>query len=463
MASIITSLGSDPLYHEKKDIPSITIEALPTPPITPPELAQAVPKHSTPYFDQIEETATQDVPKPTVAVIGTGYVGLHLVEAFSTAYDVIAFDISQKRVEEIQPTVADNVTCTSDPNQLSKATHFLISVSTILNPHQRSIDVSCIEKAIETVAKQAHPGSTIVIESSVSVGMTRELLAPLMKTKAFLCGMSPERVDPGRTYPRYDVIPKVISGIDSASLSSIQELYQPVFQNLVPVSKPEVAEMTKLYENCQRMMCIAYANEMADACQTLSATLSESKTNQSGAVIDIDPWEVARAAATKPFGYMACTPSLGVGGHCIPVNPFYLLTNSEFPLLEACTKRMAERPARIGDRVMAHLTSKSKGRQCILIVGLGFKRGQSVLSHSPGKALAVHLLSNFNVHVEFADPLVEQSAVPFIPRLDVEFWHAEELKKFDAILVSVDQPGLDYSLLDDLKAQGTHVEWYCQR
>jgi nucleotide sugar dehydrogenase len=232
-----------------------------------------------------------------------------------------------------------------------------------------------------------------------------------------------------------------------------------VFQNLVPVSKPEVAEMTKLYENTQRMMCIAYVNEMSDACRQLSLASQTGK----GTAIEIDPWEVANAAATKPFGYMPYYPSLGVGGHCIPVNPYYLLAGAEFPLLETCTKRMEDRPARMGDQLMETLTPKSNKRASILVVGMGFKKGQSVLSHSPGKALAVHLLSTYDVHVEFADPLVEQKAISFIPRFEDASWNEETLEKFDAIVVAVDQPGYDYELLDRLQATGTKVQWFTRR
>ncbi|SMR61952.1 unnamed protein product [Zymoseptoria tritici ST99CH_1E4] len=438
----------------------VPVVAPPSPPATPPELIDANVEPSS-YFD---EPAFRSFPGVTVAVIGTGYVGLHLVEAFSTAYDVLAFDISEHRIQEIQSTVASHVKCTSDPSQLRNATHFMVSVSTILNQgdHQSTIDISCIQSATQMIAKYARPGSTVIIESSVAVGMTRTLLEPLMKDKSLRCGMSPERVDPGRTYPAYDSIPKIISGLDEESLTSIKDLYSRVFQNLVPVSKPEVAEMTKLYENCQRMMCIAYANEMADACHTLS---SSTLAGKDGVTVEINPWEIADAAATKPFGYMPCYPSLGVGGHCIPVNPYYLLSTAEFPLLEKCTKSMAERPSRIGDRVMERLsvqgTHQSENRAArILVVGMGFKRGQSVMSHSPGKALAVHLLSAYDVYLEYADPLVEQSAVSFAPRFDNP-WSEEQLSRFDAIIVAVDQPGYDYEVLDRL--QGTHVEWFCRR
>jgi len=172
----------------------------------------------------------------------------------------------------------------------------------------RSIDLTYLSAAIQTVASHARPGSTVVIESSVAVGMTRELLRNLMSAKSIKAGMSPERVDPGRSYPPAASIPKIISGLDditAGSLASIYEVYSQAFDSIITVSSPEVAEMVKLYENCQRMVNIAYANEMADACMQLG----------------IDAYEVCNAAATKPFGFSSYTPGLGVGGPCIPCNP----------------------------------------------------------------------------------------------------------------------------------------------
>ncbi len=256
-------------------------------------------------------------------------------------------------------------------------------------------------------------------------------------------------MDPGRSEPAFEEIPKVISGLNDVcpgSLESIEHLYSKVFQSIVTVSKPEVAEMMKLYENCQRMMAIAYANEMADAC------------------IDhgIDPFEVSQAACTKPFGFLPVTPSLGVGGHCIPVNPHYLLSNSSFPLLEAATEKMRLRPGAVGDRLMQdilkHNPSHSAQRKPrVLVVGVAFKRGQTLLTGSPAVALMQHLLSSWDAYVAFADPLVQESAVPFAPRLDEKVdWTKEGLEWYDAIVVVVRQPGLDYALLDYL--EGVKVE-----
>ncbi|KAF1811683.1 nucleotide sugar dehydrogenase [Eremomyces bilateralis CBS 781.70] len=394
-----------------------------------------------------------------VAIIGTGYVGYNLVKCFAPHYEVLAFDVNEKRVEQLCAEFeSPRIHPTNSPVDLSRATHFLISVPTNVLP-DKSIDTSCLQKAIQTVGGCARPGSTVVIESSVAVGMTRRLLGPLMRLRGLKAGMSPERVDPGRTSPTLVDTPKIISGITPESLESIKELYGPVFNQLVPVSRPEVAEMAKLYENCQRMVCIAYANELADACIEH----------------DISAFEVCSAAASKPFGYSPFTPSLGVGGHCIPVNPFYLFASSSrpdsFPILRSATERNWGRPAAVGDYLMSSLFKSSqyrdgiaKGPPRILIVGAGFKRGQSVLSNSPGVALMKHLKDAWELKViEFADPMVRQEQLPEFRRIDESLeWNVENLRKYCLIIIAIRQDGLDFSVLDTA-AQGTYtrVEYYC--
>ena len=234
------------------------------------------------------------------------------------------------------------------------------------------------------------------------------------------------------------------------SLAAVSRLYSPVFSHVVPVSKPEVAEMTKLYENCQRMVCIAYANEMADACLPHG----------------IDPFEVAQAAATKPFGYMPYTPSLGVGGHCIPVNPYYLLSNCQFPILEQAAERMKRRPEHIAQRILDEMKVKKKKMDGkgpkVLVVGIGFKKGQSNLSFSPALALARNLKESGKVEVTFADPLVSQEAVRDIPRLDTEReWKVEKLREFDKIVVAFRQVGLDFGVLTCMGGHGVEIETWC--
>ena len=271
---------------------------------------------------RIEITKDEEV---VVCIIGVGYVGKELLDGFGKVFTSIGFDVSQPRLDFIAPGFADfeKVTLTSDVTQLAKGTHYLIAVPTNLHK-DHSVNATHLLSAISMVATHARPGATVVIESSVSVGMTRAFLSQYAGT--LKCGMSPERVDPGRSSPTLIEIPKVISGLDQESLVAIHDVYSKVFSHVVPVSKPEVAEMTKLYENCYRMVNIAYVNEIADACKNH----------------DINPNEVIDAAATKPFGFQPFRPGLGVGGHCIPVNPYYLFVNNELPVLEFASTRMWE-------------------------------------------------------------------------------------------------------------------------
>lgn len=239
----------------------------------------------------------------------------------------------------------------------------------------------------------------------------------------------------------------MISGLDDicpGSLDAVTRLYFPIFETLFPVSRPEVAEFTKLYENCQRMINIAYANEMADACQGL----------------EIDPYEVCSAAASKPFGYMDYKPGLGVGGHCIPVNPWYLLSGCEMPLLRRAAESMNSRPEVIGQKYKTRLLSIRRcleRKPSVLVVGVSFKMGQSTLSYSPGLQLARELHRNAEMEVMFADPLVDQRDVQDIPKLYK--WDTESLERFDLVVVVMRQAGLDFQILEEM--EGSCVEWWC--
>ncbi|RYP93041.1 hypothetical protein DL770_000787 [Monosporascus sp. CRB-9-2] len=385
--------------------------------------------------------------EPCVAVIGVGYVGTHLVETFSSSYRVLGFDISEARIDKLRAQFSNRtgVKLTTCKRDLDEASHFLISVPTPLR-EDKTVDLSCLKTALETVSAHARLGATVVIESSLAVGTTRRLLGPICASHGLFGGMSPERVDPGRTSPPVRSIPKVVSGLGGASLAAIVRLYSSVFDTLVQVSCPEVAEMMKLYENCQRMMGVAFANEMADACI------------QHG----IDPFEVSRAAATKPFGYMPFTPSVGVGGPCIPANSYYLLSNCEFPLLEAAAKKMEARPAEIARRVTETLicNGTTQERPRVLVVGVGYKAGQAVLSNSPGLDLATALAESGKVDVMFADSLVKQEAIPRICRLADEDWTRSALKSFNMIIVTAKQVGMDFGVLRGLG--DVRVETWCQ-
>ncbi|KAF4963325.1 hypothetical protein FSARC_8656 [Fusarium sarcochroum] len=403
------------------------------------------------WIDQplCHSTQVSQQDEPVIAVIGVGYVGTHLVSSFSSRYQVIGFDVSAKRIGDLSVEYQDNdnVQFSRDSQDLRRATHFLISVPTLLRP-DKTIDSSYLRDALKTVGEVARSGSTVVIESSVAVGMTRQLLGPLATSRKFFAGMSPERVDPGRIEPPVQSIPKIISGLDDiipGSLNAISRVYSTIFDTVVPVSKPEVAEMMKLYENCQRMICIAYANEMADACIPHG----------------INPYEICEAASTKPFGYMPYAPGVGVGGHCIPVNPFYLLSNSHFPLLECATQAMHSRPSRLAERMLKSLRQNITDRTPrVLVVGVGFKAGQSQIDNSPGAELVKSLAVSREVDVCWADSFVKQEALPQVRRLPSEDWRRDVLETFDTIVVASRQPDMSFDVLDEL--EGVEVERWCQ-
>ncbi|KAH8889645.1 putative UDP-glucose dehydrogenase [Thozetella sp. PMI_491] len=343
-----------------------------------------------------------------------------------------------------------NVEWTIEPKRIGSATHVLIAVPTPIT-EERAVDNTNLKAALRTVKRNGQVGATIVIESSIAVGMTRELLAPVMKSRSFRGGISPERVDLGRQTLVMNVIPKIISGLDDVtpwSLQSIRELYSLAFSTLIPTSSPEVAEMTKLYENCQRIIAISFANKVAHACVW----------------VGINPYEVSQAAATKPFGYLSITPGIEVGGHCIPVNPHYLCSAGSLSLLEAATAATERRPVEIGDRLMAGLLRRKPGYGSkaprVLIVGAAFKPGESLIENSPGLALMYRLQSHWDVPCWWYDPLVDQEAsIIRGTRLGEYHWTTQIMERLDLIIFAMRQSKVNWRALDGLvKPQ---VEVFC--
>jgi nucleotide sugar dehydrogenase len=377
-----------------------------------------------------------------VCIVGVGFVGESLLREFAHVHPTIGFDISERRIKELQTKYGEeeHVTFTTDEALLNQAQHYLISVPTLIKA-DHSVDFSHLKSALSTVFRHAKPGNTIVIESSVAVGTTRQLFSSVQNL--FNCGMSPERVDPGRTFPAACDIPKVISGLSPKALDVITKLYSTVFNQVVPVSTPEVAEMTKLFENCYRMINIAYVNEISDSCRKLG----------------IDPNEMIDAAATKPYGFQAFRPGLGVGGHCIPVNPSYLLsTCPDLPILDESTKLMRDRPLRLAGELHAHCSSTTLAstelQPRVLVVGVGFKPGQSVLSHSPAVDFASQLKDLGCDRLAFYDPLVSQAQISWMEKLEGADFTPEELAAdFDVVAVCSRQHGVDWKVLDQLPTE----------
>ncbi|PWN27064.1 nucleotide sugar dehydrogenase, partial [Jaminaea rosea] len=383
----------------------------------------------------------------TVLVVGVGYVGRHLVERFSDACDVVGLDLSASRCDllcrEFKADGLSNITMISDIEQDERCSTFdlaLISVPTLLLADNKTVDTKHIRAAVEVVSQRARPGSTVVIESSVTVGMTRALLGPEganLRARGIFVGFSPERVDPGRTLPRFEDIPKVVSGIDDASLAAITRLYSRSFNSVVPVRSLETAEFCKLYENCQRLMLITYVNEMADACEQHGVNIHD----------------VCAASATKPFGFTPFNPSLGAGGHCIPVNCWYLLQNCEIPVLRAAAVSNRQRPARKAKEIalLAHERNSRAGDHppSVLIYGMGFKAGEASLAYAPTVTLARELEEQ-GCRVSYFDDYVKTEEWRSLPREAFNSYRVDAL--FDIVVVAQKPSFSDRRVLDELSS-----------
>jgi nucleotide sugar dehydrogenase len=375
--------------------------------------------------------------KQTVCVIGVGYVGVHLVETFMNGYNVIGVDVNPKRIEDLKIKFSEynNVQLQSDYSNLEHCDVFLISVPTLVKGE--NIDMSYLTNVKTQLEPIVQEGALIVVESSVYVGATREIFGEFLN-KGIFVGFSPERVDPGRIEPKMEDIPKVISGVNEDSLKVIQRIYSKVIKHVVPVSSTECAEMCKLYENCFRMINIAYVNEISDMC------------NQIG----INPYEMISASATKPFGFMPFYPGVGVGGHCIPVNPYYLFKNGNLPVLKFSTELMNNRPKK-----KAHeLLHKYKNAENILICGIGFKKGESLLTNSPAFSL-YNQLKALGKNVVVFDPIVQEN--PLNLSKDICFVSNENLKqslrKNDLVIVAHSYANEE---IKKYEKNGGNVEWF---
>lgn len=359
-----------------------------------------------------------------VCIMGVGFVGLHLVECFSRKHNITAFDINVERITYLQQHHAmENVNFTHTFDDIKKCKLFCVSVPTLLNKTNDAVDLKYVESAIAMLEQFVQPGCTVVLESSVSVGTSRRLLKNLHE-RGVCVGFSPERVDPGRTEPAAHDIAKVVSGYDAKCLEQIKEWYSTVYTQVVPVSKLETAEMCKLYENCFRMINIAYAFQATEAC----------------AAHGIDVNEMIEACDTKPYGFMTFKPSLGVGGTCIPVNPYYLFVNNDFSLLRHATKISENRPIDMAQQLVQKFTPKR-----VLVIGLAYKPGESITYKSPALPYVEELTAQ-GVEVHYYDPKVDYKQ---LTRLQKDNFNSEYLQQnYDAVAVCTKQTDVDYTVLD---------------
>jgi UDP-N-acetyl-D-glucosamine dehydrogenase len=354
----------------------------------------------------------------SVGVIGLGYVGLPLAVEFARAgFRVTGIDVSVSKTTRVncgdsyvgdvpdaalKPLVdADRISATTDYSVLSRLDTVNICVPTPLRK-TKDPDMTFVVAACEEIARHVHPGMLVILESTTYPGTTAELVLPMLEKSGlkvgadfFLC-FSPERVDPGN--PKFQTvnIPKVVGGVTPACTEVGRLFYSQALQTVVPVSSTQVAEMVKLLENTFRMINIGLANEMALMCDRMG----------------IDVWEVIDAAATKPFGFMPFYPGPGLGGHCIPIDPFYLSWKSRQAGIEA---RFIELAGYINGQMPHFVVQKiqdalnRRGRPLmgtrIHVIGVAYKRDIDDLRESPALDI-IHLLAERGAKLTYSDPWI---------------------------------------------------------
>ena len=388
-----------------------------------------------------------------LVVVGQGYVGLPLaVRAVEAGYDVIGFDLNVDRVKRL----ADGDSYIEDitDERLSSALATGRYLPTIESEHMADFDIAVIdvptpleegnpnltyvEEAAATLAVHLRSGATVILESTSYPGTTEELVVPILESgsgltagKDFHAGYSPERIDPGNPTWNLENTPKVVSGIDAASLEVVEGFYGRLVERTVAVSGTREAELTKLLENTFRHVNIALVNELAMFASDL----------------DIDVWEAIDAASTKPFGYMRFTPGPGVGGHCLPIDPSYLSwkvrrsLGQPFRFVELANDVNEHMPDYVVRRLM--LAFNRMGRSVcgsrVLILGLAYKRNTGDAREAPGTVIARSLVA-LGADVRVADPHLDGDTLAF-PLVEAT---PDELSSADAVILVTDHDAFDY-------------------
>jgi UDP-N-acetyl-D-glucosamine dehydrogenase len=355
-----------------------------------------------------------------VAIVGAGYVGLPLAQTFADAgrrvlvIDVVpelvdAINAGRSHIEDVPSEVlrahvdAGRITATLDYEGLAKADAILIALPTPLT-RQREPDLTYIEEASRSIARVLRPGQVVVLESTTYPGTTREIVRPILEEgsgleagKDFHLAMSPERVDPGRTDWTTKTTPKVVGGLTPACTAAAAALYRTAVDSVHEVSAPDSAELTKLLENIYRSVNIALVNELAQLCDRMG----------------IDVWEVVEAAATKPFGFQSFMPGPGLGGHCIPLDPYYLSWKAReydfsarfIELAGEVNNNMPYFCRSVISQAMNHGLQRSLSGSRILILGVAYKADIGDVRETPAEKL-IHLLRNAGAEVAYHDPHV---------------------------------------------------------
>ncbi|AXC11743.1 UDP-glucose dehydrogenase [Acidisarcina polymorpha] len=398
-----------------------------------------------------------------IGVIGLGYVGLPLALLFSEeGFPVTGFDIDPAKVEtlnadgsyivritpeEIRSARKQGFSATADFSQIALMDAVLICVPTPLNDYHEP-DLSFVTKTASSIAPYLWAGQLIVLESTTYPGTTEEVLVPLLEAgntqslkvartaeeEGFYVAFSPEREDPGNDTIARRKIPKVIGGVGPVALEFASALYQTIFDRTVPVSSPAAAEMTKLLENIYRCVNIALVNELKQLCQRMG----------------IDLFEVIDAAKTKPFGFQAFYPGPGLGGHCIPIDPFYLSWKAKqfdfrTRFIELAGEVNIGMPYYVIDRATAALNDRRKALNGskILVLGLAYKRDIDDLRESPALTI-IELLRERGAIVSYNDPFFPTVGRGRHYDLNMQRVPVTSLGDYDAVMIVTDHTTYDY-------------------
>jgi UDP-N-acetyl-D-glucosamine dehydrogenase len=390
-----------------------------------------------------------------LGVIGLGYVGLPLaVEYAQAGYHVTGFDVAQDKVDGVnagrshvkdvpsealaEVVSAGRLEATVDFSKLRAVDTVNICVPTPLRK-TRDPDVSYIVAAVEEIAKYLHPGMLVSLESTTYPGTTEELILPMLEAtgltvgKDFYLSFSPERVDPGNPVYTTHNIPKVVGGVTPACTEAAAALYSTTLEKVVPVSSTRVAEMVKLLENTFRSVNIGLVNELAMMCDSMG----------------MDVWEVIDAASTKPFGFMPFYPGPGLGGHCIPIDPFYLSWKARQVGFEARFIELAGlingfMPQHVVGKVVQCLNEQErslKGSR-ILVIGVAYKPDIDDVRESPAVDI-INRLQGFGGVVEYHDPFVESLEHEGVPLHSVALTD-ERVAAADLVLITTPHHVIDY-------------------
>ena len=389
----------------------------------------------------------------TVGIIGLGYVGLPLAVAFAEeGCEVVAVDVDPRKTRQLKEgesyiediaserlrAVLGQLTVTSGYEELAGADAVLVCVPTPLSVN-REPDLGPLVECMRALSSVLKAGQLVVLESTTYPGTTREKVAPLLEESGLKAGadfhlaFSPERVDPGRTDYTMRNTPKVLGGLTEACADRAQALYEMVCDQIVKVSSPEAAELTKLLENIFRSVNIALVNELAML------------TDRMG----IDVWEVVEAAATKPYGFMRFEPGPGMGGHCLPVDPFYLSWRArEFDMatefIELAGKVNQQMPYHCVAKVQRALNDAGQAVRGarVAVFGVSYKPGVGDVRESPALKV-LELLQGLGAELAYHDP-----HVPSLPEFGLHSVSLEEaLEDADLALIVTAHPGVDYELI----------------